>query len=168
MKLVHHWEDRTLLHVVEQDLRRKRGWSLMKRAVLELPACTCCEADHQHSRDESHLGPRDDPNRGGVAECRHGSHAGVLSARVEEMKGEGYGEMKASASTLVFAVNAGLSLPARRFSDVVTAAEEFLGSLAREVSGEDHDLMRRPRVLAAFCDGSSIIYYHVCTGIVVS
>lgn len=45
----------------------------------------------------------------------------------------------------------------RRFGDIVAAAEEHLGLCAHDQMAEDRGKRHPPRVLAAFCDGSSIM-----------
>ncbi|CAN0075163.1 unnamed protein product [Scytosiphon promiscuus] len=174
-KPLRHWEDPTLLHMVYQDLLRNDGWTALRPISLDLPPCACCHQDSNrgHQSQETRR-----TSRASVVEGhRCGSIAHGIAGRVEEdanghhrRNGDDGPEAETVALTkLVFAVNAGCALPTRRFSDVVAAAEECLlrwdaGDTAA-ARDDERNLRSRFRVLAAFCDGSSIIYYSASTGI---
>ncbi|CAM9800090.1 unnamed protein product [Ectocarpus sp. 12 AP-2014] len=148
---------------------RKSGWTGVRSTMLHLPPCVCCHRDssHGHPLQDS---PRVPPEPGGSSRCcgkiAHGLVATVREERSYNRDGD-IGdvplELPAVSTTIVFAVNAGRPIPTRRFSDVVAAAEERLRIDNRATEGRDQ--LQRPCVLAAFCDGSSIIYYTVSSGI---
>ncbi|CAN0061039.1 unnamed protein product [Ectocarpus fasciculatus] len=158
-----------LLHVVYQDLVRKSGWTDVRSTLLHLPPCACCRRDSSHGQP-LHESPRVPPelvgNKGCCGKIAHGIVATVREERNYNRNGDPGDkpvELPAASTTIVFAVNAGCAIPTRRLSDVVAAAEERLRIDHRATEGRDQ--LQRPCVLAAFCDGSSIIYYTVSSGI---
>ncbi|CAN0221409.1 unnamed protein product [Ectocarpus sp. 6 AP-2014] len=164
-----HWEDSMLLHVVYQDLVRKSGWTDVRSTLLHLPPCVCCHRDSSHGQPLQDS-PRVPPEPGGSNRCCGRIAHGLVATVREERNcnrdgdlGDVPVELPAASTTIVFAVNAGRTIPTRRFSDVVAAAEERLRIDFRATEGRDQ--LQRPCVLAAFCDGSSIIYYTVSSGI---
>ncbi|CBN79849.1 expressed unknown protein [Ectocarpus siliculosus] len=161
-----HWEDSMLLHV---DLVRKSGWTDVRSTLLHLPPCVCCRRDSSHGQPLQDS-PRVPPEPGGNNRCCGKIAHGLVATVGEERNcnrdgdlGDVPVELPAASTTIVFAVNAGRTIPTRRFSDVVAAAEERLRIDFRATEGRDQ--LQRPCVLAAFCDGSSIIYYTVSSGI---
>eukprot|EP00752_Nemacystus_decipiens_P010670 g9501.t1 len=91
---------------------------------------------------------------------------GIAGTVREETTGNGDGDVPvAGLAKVVFAVNAGCPIPTRRFGDVVAAAEEHLGFRQHDRMAEARERVGVSCVLAAFCDGSSIIYYTVSSGI---
>ncbi|CAM9162337.1 unnamed protein product [Hapterophycus canaliculatus] len=157
--------------MVYLDLLRTNGWAELRPLSLDLPPCACCHQDISRGQQSEETRRTSRAHAGGH---RCGIIAQGIAGTVAEEDGvhrnrnddDGPGAEVSTLKKVVFAVNAGCALPTRRFSDVVAAAEEYL--LRLDASGTDarnDGRHLRSRVLAAFCDGSSIIYYSVSSGI---
>ncbi|CAM9431347.1 unnamed protein product, partial [Laminaria digitata] len=159
---------------VHADLLGKDSWTNLRPVLLDLPPC---RSDHDIDEPPSSCQQRrnnDDGNDGSWTSrernqcgCCNTAH-GIAATVVEDVE-DGCSRSAATPTTstvVVFAVNAGCPLPTRRFCDVVSAAEEHLLLQDRhDQGGLETGVRQRLRVLAAFCDGSSIIYYTASSGI---
>eukprot|EP00903_Cladosiphon_okamuranus_P010725 g10137.t1 len=172
-----HWEDPALLHVVHQDLLRKKEWADFRAVSLVLPPCACCRQDlaegEGEGREEHQSGPASPGHAdAGARRCGNTAYGIAGTVREDERNGDGDGDgdvPEAGLAKVVFAVNAGCPIPTRRFGDVVAAAEQHLGLLEcahqQKTEARENQEGHLSCVLAAFCDGSSIIYYTVSSGI---